>query len=426
MNYSVEANLLGAMFFFGGNPESAAIHLDEAATALSTDDFAEEFPRKVFTALVRMRKAAKPLDLCGLVAELEIMGETSEQAVLMADATIIESAPLPDVPGYVRRVKELSRSRKLERTIGLANERLSEGQSVTEVKADLVFDIETIESDKQSNDDQMLCDVAMPVLNALADRAAGDYSKRGLQTGVEDLDVTTTGINAGELWVVGAMPGRGKTAFAIQVALNVAGQGFPVYFISLEMSAEEIFRRNLKTQFGPSVIDRSDKFAKAALEYAADLRTIPLHINDSSSMEISELTAHARIKIARYGISLVVVDYLQLIRGAGRDRRDRVGDATDALRRLAKDTGVPVLALSQLRRPERLNDRPSMIDLKESGDIEAHAHVVLLLYGPVDDRGAPTGEDDIIIGKQREGPTGSVPVFFERSRGKFHRREMRG
>jgi replicative DNA helicase len=420
MNYSVEANLLGAMFFYDGDPKSA-IHVDEAATALTADDFAEEFPRKVFTALVRMRKAGKSLDLCGLVSELEIMGENSEQAVVMATATIIESCPLPDVAGYIRRVKELSRARKLERTIGLANERLSEGQSVSEVKADLVFDIETIESDQQSQDDQLLADVAMPVLNALADRAAGDHSKRGLQTSIEDLDMTTTGINAGELWVVGAMPGRGKTAFAIQVALNVAGHGFPVYFISLEMSTEEIFRRTLKTEFGPQVVDRADKFK--TLEYAADLRTIPLHINDSSSMEISELTAHARIKIARDGINLVIVDYLQLIRGAGRDRRERVGDATDALRRLAKDTGVPVMALSQLRRPEKLNDRPSMIDLKESGDIEAHAHVVLLLYGPVDDRGAPTGEDDIIIGKQREGPTGSVPVYFERSRGKFHRRE---
>jgi replicative DNA helicase len=120
---------------------------------------------------------------------------------------------------------------------------------------------------------------------------------------------------------------------------------------------------------------------------------------------------------------LVIVDYLQLIKAEGRDRRDVVGEATNQLRNLAKDTGVPVMAMSQLRRPHNINDRPTMIDLKETGDIEAHAHVVLLMYMPLAQGGGFSGEEEIIIGKQREGPTGSVPVMFEGSRAKFWERE---
>jgi len=111
---------------------------------------------------------------------------------------------------------------------------------------------------------------------------------------------------------------------------------------------------------------------------------------------------------------LIVVDYLQLIEAPGRDPRERVGHAANALRILAKDTGIPVLALSQLRRPNSVNDRPSMIDLRESGEIEAHANTVLLLYQPLAGDGEPAGNDEIIVGKQRNGPMGPVPVLFDR------------
>jgi replicative DNA helicase len=124
-------------------------------------------------------------------------------------------------------------------------------------------------------------------------------------------------------------------------------------------------------------------------------------------------------------VKLIVVDYLQLVRADARDIRERVGKVADALRQLAKAERIPVVLLSQLRRPQNLNDAPTMIDLKESGDIEAHAHVVLLLHVPTGPDGKPTGEDTIIIGKNRNGVRGPVPVTFSPVKLRFYPRTMR-
>jgi replicative DNA helicase len=134
--------------------------------------------------------------------------------------------------------------------------------------------------------------------------------------------------------------------------------------------------------------------------------------------------ARAKLAIRRYGVKLIVVDYLRLAEVSGRELRERVGEAANTLRKLAKQENVAVVGLSQLKRPENINDRPSMIDLKESGDIEAHAHTVLLLYQPQDNKGEFTREDEIIIGKQRNGPLGSEPVRFNKDLLQFEPREQ--
>jgi replicative DNA helicase len=144
---------------------------------------------------------------------------------------------------------------------------------------------------------------------------------------------------------------------------------------------------------------------------AAVVSEWPIYIDDSSTLNVSELVARAKLMIRQYGCQLICVDYLRLVDASVRELRERVGFIADTLRQLAKDTGVPVLALSQLKRPANVNDPPTMIDLKESGDVEAHAHVVLLLYRPLQD-GRFTGEDEIIIGKCREGDVGPVPVTY--------------
>ncbi len=145
-------------------------------------------------------------------------------------------------------------------------------------------------------------------------------------------------------------------------------------------------------------------------------------MDDAPSLSIQALTARARLYIRRHGVKLLVVDYLRLVQAPGKDLRERLGNATDALRQLAKSEKIAVVALSQLRRPESINARPSMLDLKESGDIEAHAHVVLLIYTPVESD-SPTGQDEIIIGKNRHGPMGAIEVTFSRERLKFLPRE---
>src|SRR5262249_53514604 len=151
---------------------------------------------------------------------------------------------------------------------------------------------------------------------------------------------------------------------------------------------------------------------------AAKLGELQIYIDDRSTLKIGELLASARLYIRQHGVRLFVVDYLRLVEGPGRDLRERISLVADSLRQLVKTERIGVVLLSQLRRPEGgINARPSMLDLKESGDIEAHSHVVLLPYLPVADDGKPIPEEQLlIIGKNRNGGIGSLTVYFDEKR----------
>ena len=248
----------------------------------------------------------------------------------------------------------------------------------------------------------------------------------GLPTSLKGLDDATTGIRAGELWVIGAMSGRGKTALGTQIALANVAAGNPTVFFSLEMTREELGDRLLCNEStvsasrirNPSFITKDQwREIVACADKAIGWE---LFIDDSSSLTIQALVARARLYIRRFGCKLVIVDYLRLIKAPGRELREQVANATDALRQLAKSEHVGVIALSQLARPKdrNTNSQPNMLGLKESGDIEAHAHVVLLIHMPAK-KNQPTGEDQIIIGKNRHGPMGAIDVTFNRERLKF-------
>lgn len=422
MNYTAENSLITALF---DDDPTGGTATDQAATLLRPEDFTDEGCRMVFRAALKLRQQGLPIDRCHAIDEMMKDCPGDRALPMLVDST--SGSPLPNcIPQYAKKIKEIARARQLSSSIGLAGEKLKEGQDIQDVKRELVLEMEQIEGDKMLSEDKPIADVVMPTLTAMADRLSGDDSKKGMRTGISMLDGITTGLNSGELWICGAMPGRGKTAFALQVTMNLVENGYPVYFVSLEMSASALTRRLMKMKFSSSVVENPGEGQwKQILEYGAELQTLPLYINESSGLEAADIAQRARIKIARSGIRLVIVDYLQIVRGPGRDRRERTGDAANVLRSLAKDTGIPVLALSQLRRPDSLNDRPSMIELKESGDLEAHAHVVLLMYMPINEDGTFQGEEEIIIGKQREGPTGSIPVWFDRSRVTFRERDTR-
>lgn len=228
----------------------------------------------------------------------------------------------------------------------------------------------------------------------------------GLPTGLSDLDDATTGVRPGELWVIGALPARGKTALGTQIALASAASKVPVALFSLEMRREELGCRFLSNESTvsasrirkPSFI-RQEQWLELA-QCADHISQWPLYIDDSPTMSLQGLLARARLYIRRFGRRLVVVDYIRLINAPGRELREQVGNVTDALRQLAKTEQVGVVALSQLARPRdrNPNSRPSMLGLKESGDIEAHAHVVLLIHMPMK-QGEPTERTKSSLGK---------------------------
>jgi len=160
------------------------------------------------------------------------------------------------------------------------------------------------------------------------------------------------------------------------------------------------------------------------LEAAGKINGLPFYVSDADEMNVNELAAMARLHVRRYGVQLVIVDYLQVLNTKGRDFREQVTNASNVLRKLAKQEQVAVVALSQLSRPRdgNENDRPSMISLKESGSLEAHAHAVLLLYRPKDSDNRFTGEDELVIGKQREGLTGWEPITLDERKLTFRER----
>lgn len=418
MNLTPEDALLEVIFLCDFGPG-----LDIASTIVDADDFILDFNRRMWKAMVAVHGRGEPLDCSCLCAQLMRDGMKQDDAVNLLTRTM-DGAPLKGFAEmYAKRVREASRQHKIAKAVELAELRIKEGEDVVWVKDELAVEMAEIEG-QHADRDWPLAEVMPTTMQVMADQLNGDESKQALPTGIADLDLMTVGgIRQDELWIVGGMPGRGKTAFGLQVAHSLTGRGVPVYFVSLEMSRAAISRRLLKMKFGAATLVNPGDQWQAMNDYAVDLGTLPLYINEGAALTASEVVGRCRVAIHRHGIRLIVVDYLQLVRmEKGTDRREAVGDACNQLRALAKQTHVPIMLLSQLRRPQSLNDRPTMIDLKESGDLEAHAHVVLLLYMPTE-KGAPIGEEEIIIGKQREGATGTVEVFFEGSRGKFHLRE---
>jgi replicative DNA helicase len=268
--------------------------------------------------------------------------------------------------------------------------------------------------------------------------AAFDYIEKvqsgaitGARTGFEEFDRLTGGLDAGELIVLAARPSMGKTALALNMARNHAvADGGCVAFFSLEMTKRELVMRLL---LGEARID-SSRFRNGMLgerdfrqltRAATQLESQKLFFDDSMAVTVSDIAAKARRLHREQKLSLIVLDYIQLVQGRSSEERreQQVADISRSLKLLAKDLGVPVLALSQLNRgPEaRTDKRPMLADLRESGAIEQDADKVLFIYRDdvYDEESPDAGKAEVIIAKQRNGPTGTVKLHFAREYGRF-------
>ena len=251
----------------------------------------------------------------------------------------------------------------------------------------------------------------------------------GLSTGFPVLDRMTKGLRPGQLVIVGARPGMGKTTFAMNVAEHAACAGTGVAVFSMEMSAEELVQRSIASLAGISL----DAIRDGSLSnedwnaYGAEsgrLRKLPLWIDDTGALSPLELRARARRLTSKHGIGLIVVDYIQLmaIPGSRENRTNEISEISRSLKALAKELKVPVIALSQLNRgvEGRDNKRPGPADLRESGSIEQDADLILFLYrDEVYHPTAPKNTAELIIGKQRNGPMGTVWLHSQLDRCRF-------
>jgi replicative DNA helicase len=259
----------------------------------------------------------------------------------------------------------------------------------------------------------------------------------GVGTGFTDLDKMTSGLHGGEMVVIAARPSVGKTSLAMNIAEYVAiEQRLPVGVFSLEMTSESLVLRMLCSRSRVNLRNVREGFL-AERDFpkltgsAGKLANAPLFIDDSSALSILQLRAKARRMWQQYGIKLFVVDYLQLLHSTARradNRQQEIADISSGIKSLAKELSVPVIVLSQLNREleREKNRKPRLSDLRESGAIEQDADVVGLLYKPSsddDDSGSSAEEDavpmNLLIAKQRNGPTGDVNLTFLKSYTRF-------
>jgi replicative DNA helicase len=275
--------------------------------------------------------------------------------------------------------------------------------------------------------------ILYPTFEKIEQLQAAKGGITGVSTGYYDLDEMTGGFQKGDLVIIAARPSMGKTAFVTGVALQAAiASRTPVALFSLEMSKEQLVQRMLCSEalvdLGRLMRGRltDDDYVQLA-QAAAHLNTAPVWIDDSGSLNVLEMRAKARrLKADQPALGLIIVDYIQLMNSAGKaeNRVQEVSAISRGLKALAKELAVPILALSQLSRaPEQRTDhRPQLSDLRESGSIEQDADLVMFLYRPeYYHRDDPElhGKAELIIGKQRNGPTGLVNLYFRRECTRF-------
>jgi replicative DNA helicase len=398
--------------------------LYEAAAFLRAEDFALDAHRLLFRRVMELADAGNPVDLVSVSGRLREHGELLRVggAAYLSDLTTLHAVGIANVGQHAKKIREKAQRRQLVSACqARAAQATDPGETVESSLGaiqDALLNIQAASIDTQA---VAAKHITMPVLDEIAAVRGRRDSVIGLSTGIAPLDTFTTGIRPDEYWVIGALPSRGKSLLGVQIAAVNAKAGIPVLIFSAEMTKRQVIRRILTGEGNvPAKLIRDprrmteyefDRLSNTATEVAS----WPLYVDDAEELSAQQLVARARLAIRRYGVKLIVVDYLQLLNAPGKEMRDRVTEASNALRLIPKTEGVPVVALSQLARPRDRNEnsRPIMVELKESGSIEAHAHVVLLLYRPKNSQGQWNGEDEIIIAKQREGLVSWVAVTLQ-------------
>lgn len=410
-----EVAVLGAMMM---ERESSM----EAFTRLVAEDFSLDSHQRIFRAILA-------------VTEGFAVGENEHIFLLLQDeltrrreldaiggpayiAYLTEGIPRGlNIESYVRIIKEKSILRRLmsifSEGVAQASEQIDEAILIATEITDKVA--EAIESGEVKTEVFNSPTMAMDAVKRLLDNPT---LQPAIATGFKPLDdFTSGGIRLGELWVIGASPSRGKTTLARQIVKHVVRQGTPSYVHSGEMTKESWYDVTAcllvnmpawKTR-EPWLLNQYEKdMLRAGLK---ELTGLPFHISDAGGIHIDKLIWNASRAVKQHKIQLLTVDYAQIIGANGKDDRQKVTAVAQKLRVFAKDHNVATVLLSQSPRPEgrNINSRPNMFSLKESGALEEAAHTVILPFRKVDpDTNSFTGEDELVIGKQRWGPIGSI------------------
>lgn len=429
-NEAAERAVLGAILL-----DDSVYH--QIAPQLRPEHFFHAAHRKIYQTMCELGEAGKKIELFTVVdvltsrSELQKVGGSAYLSDLGTGAVKSLEAP-------VKAIRECHSRRQLMALLEAGMGRVTDRSEPAEATiTDLEISLLEILADSSKPEAVSGKEIARPLYQQLEEMRRSKRQVLGLLSGLPGLDLATTGFRKGEITCIGARPGQGKTAFAIQIAHANLLENTPALFFSLEMSREQLQMRAYSQHLDiPGWAFRNprsmsnDDWTKVGLltdNVESGAQEWPLYIDDTAALDVHELIARARLEVRRKRIKLVIVDYLQLVRVRTKvkDERERLNLISAALREFAKTERIPVVVLSQLARPRDGNENevPTMFRLKESGNIEQDASVVLLLYRPLKD-GDFSGEDEIIIAKQRNGPVGSIPVVFDQKLLKYREREV--
>ena len=427
-----ERSVLGAILLQNSS-------LNRAQEILKDTDFYRDQHRRLFSVMNALSEKSSAIDPVTVKEELQRRGELEIAGGPAFIASLIDAVPLSqNIEHYARIVKEKAMLRALieagGRIVQTAYEGAQEVEEILDQSERLVFEIAQDQLRAGFVPMRVIADQGLKTIERLQQHRE---LVTGLSTGYATLDEMTSGFQPTDLIIIAARPGMGKTSFALNIAQNCSKLGRKVGVFSLEMSREQLFLRLLT---GQARVDahamrtgrlRREEWRRVT-DTLAEIAEVPISIDDTAGCGVLEMRAKSRRLKMEQGLDLLIIDYLQLMRGRGRfeNRNQEISEISRSLKELAKELHVPVIAISQLSRaPEqRGNDRrPQLSDLRESGAIEQDADMVMFIYR--EEVYKPTEENrglaQVIIAKQRNGPIGTIEFAFLREYTRFEQREWR-
>lgn len=426
-NIEAEQAVLGAMMI-----KKEAI--TEVQEILHPDDFYREAHSVIYQTMLDLFNNEEAVDIVTMTEALRKSGKLEKVGGLSFITTLANLVPTAaNVIHHAKIVREKSELRHLiDAATQIAGAAYEDNDTVENIMDSAEKQILAVANRQGGSTFEPLKDILIRTfehINVLYESQGGIT---GLSTGFKDLDALTTGLQPSDLILVAARPSMGKTAFTLNIAAHVGLSGHSVAFFSLEMSKEQLMQRMLCSEGGLDsqrlrTGQLDDEEWSRLVETADRLNKAPIYIDDTAGITVMELRSKARRLKAEHGLDLVVIDYLQLMQGRSSrnsdNRQQEISEISRSLKALARELGVPVIALSQLSRSveSRQVKRPMLSDLRESGSLEQDADIVMFLYREdyYDKDTENKNITEVIIAKHRNGPIDTIKLFFQKECTKF-------
>lgn len=430
-NIDAEKSVLGSMFL-------TKYALQKAMEGLTKDSFFLDANGKIFEVISKLANEDKPIDMTTVTAELDRQKILNSVGGVEYITMLVDYVPTAaNVDEYIRIVEEQAILRRLiDTATGIATQGYTSTGNLSDILDDAEKKILSVVKTRKGSEFQSIQDVFVKTKQDLEKLAQSNSDITGIPTGFDQIDKVTSGLQNNELIIIAARPAMGKTAFALNLATNIAiNTNKTVALFNMEMGAEQLAMRMLANlgqinqgKLRNGRLEHSDW--KGINEGISRLSSAKMYIDDTPGMTISEIRAKCRrLAASKDGLDIVIIDYLQLISGSERyagNRQQEVSEISRSLKTLAMELQIPIIALAQLSRTveSREDKRPLMSDLRESGSIEQDADIVAFLYrddyynkeAAIDEN---TSVSEFIFAKHRNGPTPTIELIFKRDTSTF-------